>query len=81
MKIYTIYDNKAAFYGQPFVAHNAADATRSFQQGANDDQTMICKNPADYELFEIGEYDIQTGLITAQEHVSLGLATQYKASK
>jgi len=81
MKLYTIRDTKALFYGNPFVAHNAGDATRSFQQAANDAQTTIYKNPSDFELVEIAEYDTQTGVITPQDHVSLGTADQYQTQK
>lgn len=80
LKIYCIYDSKGENFGkQPHFFENRADSIRAFQQAVNDPQSMWSKYPADYTLFEIGEWDQMEGVITMYEtKMSLGLALEYK---
>ena len=77
MKIYTINDSKAAFYGQPFYARSNGEAIRTFEGAVRTDtpDNQLNKYPADFSLFEIGEFDEQTGKITAidPKHLVNGL--------
>lgn len=59
MKIYTIYDSKSETYSYPYQARATGEALRIFTTIANDDQHPIGKYPADYTLFQIGEFDDQ----------------------
>lgn len=78
MKVFSIYDSKAAYFEKPFFLRNRGEALRGWEAGANDPQASISKFPGDYTLFEIGEYDDQTGNITMYESkVNLGLASQF----
>lgn len=78
-KIYTVHDAKAAFYGQPFFCRTNAEAIRSFSQVVNDSTHQIGQNHSDFTLFEIGEYDDQTGVITAKTPTPLGNGVDFKA--
>lgn len=79
-KLYTIYDKVAMICGEmPFRAMNEDDAKRSFlgaiQRGDND----ISKNPQDYILLEIGEYDRVEGKLKGYDitkHVMTGSEAQ-----
>ncbi len=62
MKIFTIKDKKST-YGQLFTELNQLVALRNFNEVCNDVNTMIYKHPEDYALYEIGEYDNETGEI------------------
>ena len=45
-----------------------------------DEGTEICKHPADFTLFEIGEYDGATGvMIQSKESVALGNGLEFKS--
>lgn len=79
-KIYTVHDAKAAFYGQPFYARTNAEAIRSFTQLVNDPQHQIGAHHADFTLFELGEYNEQTGEITVlKAPAPLGNGVDFKA--
>lgn len=78
-KIYAVYDSKAEAYMQPFFMQSRGIAMRSWEDIANDEKSQICKTPGDFTLFELGEWDEQTGVITMHEsQVNLGLAIHVK---
>lgn len=62
-KVFTVYDSKVGAYMQPFFMRSKGEALRAFESAVNDPQTMFCKHPQDYVLFEIGEYDELHGLL------------------
>jgi|JI61114DRNA_FD_contig_21_3583598_length_731_multi_9_in_0_out_0_2 hypothetical protein len=78
-KIFTFYDSKVEAYSPPaFMVHRGA-AIRSFIELANDGASSVSKYPADFTLFEIGEFDDSTGVITAYEaKVSLGNGLDFR---
>jgi len=79
IKIYCLYDSKAQFYHAPFFLLNDELAVRGFAQAANDSETFLGKNPGDYTLFSLGEFDDSTGSITTLKTPhNLGLALNYR---
>lgn len=81
MNLFAIYDTKAEFYGQPFMARTHGDAIRSFTQAVNAGDSQLSKTPADYTLFCLAEYDDTTGEIKPHVHVHLGNGVQYVQSE
>lgn len=78
-KIFCVYDSKAENFGLPFVFDNRAEAVRGFEQVANDGKNNISLYPADFTLFEVGEWDMLAGCASMYESkISLGLAVEYK---
>lgn len=86
-KLFAIWDCKSeSFSAAPFVFPSRGVALRAFQSTANDPNTEIYKYPADFTLFEIGEWDNLSGVVsmysskvnlgTALEFVSRGLQTK-----
>lgn len=65
LKAVTVYDSKAQCYFQPFFVNSVGAAIRSFGDEANKSDGPIGKHPGDYQLYEIGNYDDSTGLLTA----------------
>lgn len=79
LKFFTTYDSKVEMYLQPFVMRSRGEAIRSWTQICNDPKTQFNQHPSDFTLFEIGEYDEETGaLIPYHAKVSLGLALEFK---
>ena len=62
LEYYAIKDTKVAFYN-PFLMHNEAEALRAFTSLVKDKNSEISKAPGDYELWIVGQWDDQTGLI------------------
>lgn len=63
--VFTIQDKKSAAHLPPFYCVNRDVALRHFKNAANDKQTEIGRNPEDFNLYLIGEFDDNTGVITA----------------
>lgn len=63
LKIFTIYDQKIGAYIKPFFAQYTGEALRSFEQAAKDKNTTIGITPADFNLFEIGTFDSEDGIV------------------
>lgn len=81
MKLYSIYDSKGSFFDKPFIQRNAADACRGFQMAINDDKhdSMYKRFPADYTLFELGEWDEINGICKMHDaKINLGTGLQYQ---
>ena len=64
LKIFSVYDMKAKFFGQPFYEQQEESALRAFTDAVNDSsraENMWNKHPADFQLFVIGEFDNESG--------------------
>lgn len=64
LKIFSIRDSAMDAYARPFFVPSVAMAARGFRDEANRAEGEICKHPEDYELFELGEFDEDTGRFT-----------------
>lgn len=61
LRAYTIFDCKALQYHSPWFAVSDGQACRSFQDLANDLNTVIGRHPKDYTLWLCGTYDDSNG--------------------
>jgi hypothetical protein len=73
---YTIKDALLDTYHQDYTLENDAMALRQFADMANED-TQIAKNPEDYSLWKIGEYENTTGELIPQEPVCIAKAHEH----
>lgn len=72
MNIYSIRDDKAEAFMQPFYSVTHLTAMRSVEQAANDPESQIGRYPQDFQLYHLGEFDETTGkckLNDAPEHL------------
>lgn len=60
-KVFTVYDSKSESYDRPWTAQSLGIALRSIMDVLKDTSHPFSKWPADFTLFEIGEYDEHTG--------------------
>lgn len=67
LRVYAVRDLKAQAFLSPFFCPTIGVALRSFAEVANDTKTSIGKYPSDYELFELGLYDDNTGRISSYD--------------
>lgn len=81
-KIFAVYDSKVAAYAQPFHMESIGAAIRAFADTCEDPQSMLCKHPHDFTLFQIGEYDDTTGTLKDLDvKVALETALAVKARR
>ena len=78
MKAYAVFDIKAQVFTQPFFQLNDAVAQRIIQNAANSEGHNYNLNPEDFELWCIGEYNDQDGLLTPSKSKILDVATLIK---
>lgn len=69
IKVFTVFDVKSSAYMQPFYMHTVGQAVRAWMDSVNDPKTQFNKHPEDFTLFEVAEYDDETG--THITHVPL----------
>lgn len=78
-KVFSVYDSKVAAYRYPFFMQSSGQALRGFMELVNDGKSEISKYPADFTLFEHGEFDDITGvMISLKTPLSLGVAITFK---
>lgn len=68
LRVFTIYDKKAAAYLTPFFMRTNAEAIRAVQQTASSRESNFSKYPEDFQLVVIGEFDDLTGVVTPKGH-------------
>ena len=76
-KIFTIHDVKADAYFPPFYLPNKSMAIRQFGDMVNDENSQISKHPADYTLFELGEWDDNNADFVELTKNSLGNGVEF----
>lgn len=75
LKIFAVYDTAVAAYMQPFFMQSKGAAIRGWLDAAEDPKTQFNKHPGDFTLFELGEYDEETGKFeNALTPINLGTA-------
>lgn len=75
-QMFLIYDTKAEYYKPPILFRTKGDAIRWFTSMVSSNDNELGKNPEDFNLFYIGEFDEITGKIienTAKECVGCGI--------
>jgi len=65
MKLYAVRDVKADAFGAPMSIATEGLARRSFIEACSDPRSDLAKYPTDYQLYELGQYDPNSGLLVA----------------
>lgn len=65
LKIFAIYDKKSQAYATPNFFHHTGQCLRAFEDVVNDkNPNAMSAHPADYSIWQIGEFDDVTGVLT-----------------
>jgi len=64
LKAFSIRDSKAEVFNTPFFQKTHGEAERSFRELVTDQKSMVSKYPEDYDLYYLGTYNDQNGLIS-----------------
>ena len=76
--ISAVFDSKAECFSVPIFTQARGVAVRGFSDAANNPDHDYGRHPADYTLFELGEYDQASGAVVMHDaKVNLGEAIQY----
>lgn len=74
----SLYDRATESYAPIMTVNTRNEAIRSFRQAVNDPQTPIHINPTDYEIYQLGTYDDQTGVIIGDKPQLIARGEDYK---
>lgn len=66
LEIFSIKDKIINTYKTPFYAINRNEAIRLVRNAASDTNSLLHKNPEDFELYAVGIFDDETGKITTE---------------
>ncbi|UQT28871.1 nonstructural protein [Microvirus AZ-2020] len=78
MKIFAVKDLAINAFGNPIFCKAQGQAIRSFMDECNNQESMMAKHPADYEMYYIGEYDEETAAILQADNIErVARATDY----
>ena len=81
LKIFAIQDVRSEQYGTPMFLSTTGQVIRSIADEVNTNkESMLNKHPEDFILFELGEYDIQTGEIKAHTPTQVALLKDLKTA-
>lgn len=75
--VYAIRDLKTGYLA-PTVDVNNASAVRNFRHAASRVESLFYSSPADYQLFRIGTYDTEDGVLIPEQHELLASATDFQ---
>lgn len=77
-QIFSVYDSAAGAFLDPFVAPTIEFAIRDFRRICNTEGNSISNFPADYTLFHIATFHIDTGqVVPLKAHANLGVAITF----
>lgn len=62
--IIAVRDIKIGLFDQPFVVRHVGEAIREWDIVSKNEQTKYGKNPTDFQLFKIADFDESTGEFT-----------------
>lgn len=71
VKIYSLRDSKAEEFGGLMLAPNVEIVYRGLRQGIPSN-SPVGQYPEDYDLYFVGEFDMETGWLTSVPPQSLG---------
>lgn len=66
--MFSVFDHKAKMYANPFIHVNRTTAMRAVAQGLQNQQDPLVANAKDYELFELGSWDDETGKFFSHDY-------------
>lgn len=78
--VFSIHDAKAEAFLPPFILPNDQMAMRVFADCINSDEHQFGKNPEDYTLFVLGQFDDAAGKFLMQRtKQSLGNGVEFRS--
>lgn len=75
---YSVYDTKGRCFDRPFYVPTRGMAVRAFGDAVADPNSPFSKHAEDYILYEVGDFDTDTGMCVALPvPINLGHASDF----
>lgn len=79
VKVFSLYDSKAKMFGPPFFMQTRGMAVRALSDLVKDSQSMVCRHPDDFVMYQIGEFNDQDAVFKNQNpHELVSMASDFK---
>ena len=62
--MYALFDRKLREYGQLVQSNNDEAVKRNLRDGLTGTNSIVEKHPSDFDLYCLGEFDTESGVIT-----------------
>lgn len=76
-KCFSIFDSKIGSYSKPVFLRSKGEAIRAVTSEVQNAESELAKYPADFTLFEIGEYDDDKGIMMPFTPLSVGCCIEF----
>ena len=76
ISVYCVRDSLLGF-GMPILRDNDAVASRAFDYDLNIDGSPMASHPQDFQLYRIGFFDTDTGIIDSESPVLVASAIDF----
>lgn len=63
--LFAVHDSKTEAFMPPFVASTPGEAERNFRNACSDPESTLHKFPQDFNLYLVGSWNNQAGLVEA----------------
>lgn len=77
MNVYAVKDTKSQLFNNPFVQKTDGTAIRTFSAACEDPKTELNKYPSDFSLYNLGEYDPESGKIIQKDIIQICNASEF----
>lgn len=67
LQVFSVRDNAVGAFLPPFYVRARGEAVRSFMEAVGDPQHQFAKNPDDYVMYFLGEFDDNAGMFIGGE--------------
>jgi len=78
LKAFAVFDSKIESWHPPMFFQHTGQAERTWMELCRDTQSMLNKHEADYVLYQIGEFNDDTGILTSITPVQVMTAVAAK---
>jgi hypothetical protein len=78
LKIFSLRDQKTDAYLNPMAMQTPGQIIRMIQDEIQKPDNLLAQHPEDFELFQIGEFDTETGQLTGTPPKSIALINDLK---
>lgn len=72
IKAFSLLDTKTGMFNLPFFLSHEGAAIRAVIDLGGDMNTTVGRHPADFQLYYIGWFDDQTGIMTPDKQIAYG---------
>jgi len=73
----SVRDIAADVFSAPFTSQNTQTAMRDFAHATRDPESQLCKNPEDFQLYQVATFDDDLGIVVGITPQLICNATQF----